>query len=397
MNIPLVVQKYGGTSVGSLDRIRHVAAHIARTVDARRRVVAVISAMGEQTDELIAMAHALSPRPPRRELDMLMTAGERISMALMSIALNDLGTHAVSLTGSQSGIITDTTHGNARISKILGSRIQTNLDQGSVVIVAGFQGVSQDTKEITTLGRGGSDLSAVALAGHLGAVSCQLYKDVDGVFTADPRFVPHARKLEALSWDAMTEMAWGGASVLHPRGAHLAQKYGIPIEIRSSFHLDRSGTIVKGHESMERFVVNAITHRMNMSLVRGVIEQPDALHALRSWLWEQGETPQIQLQYLEARATAFRWSVPKALSQQVVEQLKAKTSIRGEIETQDCSLITLVGGGFWQSPELMPSLNQVVPEVLLLDIKNNAVTLGVADGDLERCVTALHDRFLPAT
>ena len=260
-NSKLVIQKYGGTSVGSIERIKHVADHIARTVRGGDQVVAVISAMGDQTDELLAMAHAISPRPPRRELDMLLTAGERISMALVSIALNELGQKAVSLTGSQSGIMTDTVHGNARISRIGAFRLQENLVSGHVVIVAGFQGVSADTKEITTLGRGGSDLSAIALAASLGARSCQLYKDVDGVCSADPRVVTEAKVLSAISWDSMTVMAWSGASVLHPRGAHLAAKYNIPVEIRSSFHLDRKGTLVKGRVWSESLLMPSLTRK----------------------------------------------------------------------------------------------------------------------------------------
>lgn len=392
----LVVQKYGGTSVGSIDRISHVAKHISETVASGKSVVAVISAMGEQTDDLLAMARSISKKPPRREIDMLLTAGERISMALVSIALNELGTKAVSLTGSQSGIITDTTHGNARISKILDQRIQTNLDLGSVVIVAGFQGVSQESKEITTLGRGGSDLSAIALAGHLKASECQLFKDVDGVCSADPRLVRSANILRHVSWDTMTEMAWSGASVLHPRGAHLAAKYQIPIEIRSSFNLDRPGTLVTGHTIMEKFSVFAITHRNNMVLVTGQLNGSDgsALNALRTWLWEQGETPQMQTQTTHGGKTTFSWSMPQSLLQEAADILRQNGSLAEELGITPCGLITLVGGGFWQSPEFIPDIQRIVPQTHFLDIKNNAVMIAVNQHDVDATIVNLHKAFV---
>ncbi|MCX6125901.1 MAG: aspartate kinase [Proteobacteria bacterium] len=396
----LIVQKYGGTSVGSIDRIRHVARHIAATVKGGSRVVAVVSAMGEQTDELLAMAHEISPAPPRRELDMLLTAGERISMALMSIALNEEGTHAVSLTGSQSGIITDTTHGNARISKILGHRIQSSLTQGHVVIVAGFQGVSQDSKEITTLGRGGSDLSAIALAGYLGANGCQLFKDVDGVFTADPRVVPEAHKIQELSWDSMTEMAWVGASVLHPRAAHLASKYEIPVEIRSSFNLERSGTLVSGRAPMEQFVVRAITHRNHMVLISGRLKGSGngLLNQLRSWMWGEGEVAQIQSQTSgDEGSFGFFWSMPESLLGRASALLQGQESgqlLMEQLETVPCALVTIVGGGFWQSPELIPSIQQFIPGAKFLEVKNTAITIAMNQADVEKALRDLHKALL---
>ena len=388
----LVIQKYGGTSVGTIERIKHVARHIANTVDRGERVVAVISAMGDQTDELLAMARAISDHPPRRELDMLLTSGERIAMALVSIALNELGHKAVSLTGSQSGIITDTVHGNARISKIGAHRIQENLTAGHVVIVAGFQGVSAETKEITTLGRGGSDLSAIALAGSLGARCCQLYKDVDGVFSADPRLVGDAKILRAISWDAMTEMAWAGASVLHPRGAHLAAKFNIPVEIRSSFHLDREGSLVSGRDVMERVVVQAITHKKNMALVKGVLpaRSENTLRDVRSWLWQQGESPQVQTQIANSEGLEFCWSVPAPMAIEVCDKLKANGAIPRGPHIEECGIITIVGSGFWQSPETLDAIQKIIPEPRLLDVKNNAVTIALSADKLTDALTSLH-------
>lgn len=395
-NSKLVVQKYGGTSVGSIERIKHVADHIAQTVRGGDQVVAVISAMGDQTDELLAMAHAISPRPPRRELDMLLTAGERISMALVSIALNELGQKAVSLTGSQSGIMTDTVHGNARISRIGAFRLQENLVSGHVVIVAGFQGVSADTKEITTLGRGGSDLSAIALAAALGARSCQLYKDVDGVCSADPRVVTEAKVLSAISWDSMTVMAWSGASVLHPRGAHLAAKYNIPVEIRSSFHLDRKGTLVKGRVSMERVVVDAVTHKKKMALMKGTVRASEAscLDDLRSWLWQQGETPQIQIQMSGSDGLEFYWSVPAALAEEARKRLQDHKALIFGPQFEECGVITVVGSGFWQSPETLDSVRKLLPETMLLDVKNNSLTIALKSSLVENGVKILHETLV---
>lgn len=237
----LVVQKYGGTSVATIERIKAVAEHVHATVRSGAQAVVVVSAMGQQTDELLDLALQISKNPPRRELDMLLTVGERISMSLLSIALHQRGVPSVSLTGSQSGILTDEVHGNARIQTVLGDRIKAGLSRQNVIIVAGFQGMSAQSKEITTLGRGGSDLTAVALAHALKADSCEIYKDVDGVFSADPRDVPSAKLIRNLSWDEMSDLCWGGSSVIHARALFLAQKFQIPIEVRSSFNLDRPG------------------------------------------------------------------------------------------------------------------------------------------------------------
>ncbi len=392
----LIVQKYGGTSVGSIERIKHVARHIAKTVSGGDRVVAVISAMGDQTDELLSMAHSISSRPPRRELDMLLTAGERISMALVSIALNELGQKAVSLTGSQSGIITDTVHGNARISRIGAFRIQENLAQDHVVIVAGFQGVSADTKEITTLGRGGSDLSAIALASTLRAKSCQLYKDVDGVCTADPRLVDSARVISQLDWDSMTEMAWAGASVLHPRGAHLASKYSIPLEIRSSFNLERQGSFISGRDKMEQVVVRAVTHKQGMSLIRGVLtgQADQHLDDLRLWLWQQGESPQIQLQMDTERGLEFCWSLPEKLSQALCQRVAERGATIKSPTISKCGIISIIGSGFWQSPEVVETVERVTAGRILIDVKNGCITVAVEEEKLEGAVKHIHNSLI---
>src|SRR4051812_7124261 len=231
----LVVQKYGGSSVADAEKIKRVA---ERIVEARRQgndVVVVVSAMGDATDELLDLAEQVSPLPPGRELDMLLTAGERISMALLAMAIANLGMVARSFTGSQAGVITNSVHGKARIIDVTPGRIRGALDDGAIAIVAGFQGVSQDTKDITTLGRGGSDTTAVALAAALDAEVCEIYTDVDGVYTADPRLVPTARKLDRVSYEEMLELAASGAKVLMLRCVEYARRYGVPVHVRSSF------------------------------------------------------------------------------------------------------------------------------------------------------------------
>ncbi|HTY28256.1 MAG TPA: aspartate kinase, partial [Mycobacterium sp.] len=227
----LVVQKYGGSSVADAERIRRVAERIVETKKQGNDVVVVVSAMGDTTDELLDLARQVCPAPPPRELDMLLTAGERISNALVAMAIESLGAHARSFTGSQAGVITTGTHGNAKIIDVTPGRLRTALDEGQIVLVAGFQGVSQDSKDVTTLGRGGSDTTAVALAAALNADVCEIYTDVDGIFTADPRIVPNARRLDTVSFEEMLEMAACGAKVLMLRCVEYARRYNVPIHV----------------------------------------------------------------------------------------------------------------------------------------------------------------------
>ncbi|MCX6117674.1 MAG: aspartate kinase [Proteobacteria bacterium] len=399
----LIVQKYGGTSVGGIDRIKHVANHIKATVAQGHNVVVVVSAMGDQTDELLGLAHSISNRPPRRELDMLLTSGERIAMALMSIALNEIGVKAVSLTGSQSGIITDTGHGNARIANITGYRIQENLNLGAVVIVAGFQGVSQTTKEITTLGRGGSDLSAIALAGYLKADRCQLYKDVDAVYSCDPRIVSKAVKHSDLEWDTMTRMAWCGANILHPRGANLAQKFNLPIEIKSSFDLSLTGTTIKGIAEMEKFGVKAITHKEKMAILSASLKADkgtfSAINELRCQLWELGEAPQIQSQTINGSCVDLLWSVAASNVSEALKVLTPHKEGSSSIDVKECGIISIVGSGFWQNPEVAKDISRIIDEdkYLFFEIKNDIITIAVKSEknseSLKKIISDLHEQF----
>ncbi|WP_395695747.1 aspartate kinase [Nocardioides sp.] len=274
----IVVQKYGGSSVADPTAIKRVARRIVEAKKAGNDVVVAVSAMGDTTDELIDKAQAVSPAPPARELDMLLTAGERISMALVAMAIADLGFSVRSFTGSQAGVITDSVHGKAKIIDVTPGRIESAIADGHIVIVAGFQGVSQDTKEITTLGRGGTDTTAVALAAALGAEVCEIYTDVDGVFSADPRIVPAARKLDRVGTEEMLEMAASGAKILHLRCVEYARRYDIPIHVRSSFS-QKEGTWVipdsqAGDEDMEQAIIAGVAHDRSEAKIT-VVGVPD--------------------------------------------------------------------------------------------------------------------------
>ncbi|WP_432497171.1 aspartate kinase [Kineococcus auxinigenes] len=265
----LVVQKYGGSSVADADGVKRVAKRIAATKRAGHEVVVVVSAMGDTTDELIDLAEQVTPMPPARELDMLLTSGERISMAVLAMAISNLGLEARSFTGSQAGVITDSSHGRARIIDVTPGRIRTALDEGAIAIVAGFQGVSQDTKDITTLGRGGSDTTAVALAAALGADVCEIYTDVDGVFTADPRIVPTARKISRIASEDMLEMAASGAKILMLRCVEYARNYDLPIHVRSSFSA-HEGTWVTDSPVPAGLSSHAVEETVEQPIISGV-------------------------------------------------------------------------------------------------------------------------------
>jgi aspartate kinase len=273
--VGIVVQKYGGSSVADADGVKRVAQRIVNTKRDGKQVVVVVSAMGDTTDDLIDLAQQVTPLPPGRELDMLLTAGERISMALLAMAIANLGHEARSFTGSQAGVITDSTHGKAKIIDVTPGRIEAAVAEGHIAIVAGFQGVSQDTKDITTLGRGGSDTTAVALAAALDAEVCEIYTDVDGVFTADPRIVPAARQVPQLSYEEMLEMAASGAKVLHLRCVEYARRYGIPIHVRSSFS-QRTGTWIDDQEvdEMEQAIISGVAHDRSEAKIT-VVGVPD--------------------------------------------------------------------------------------------------------------------------
>jgi aspartate kinase len=363
--VGLVVQKYGGSSVADAAGIQRVAQRVVASRRAGHDVVVVVSAMGDTTDELIDLAQHVSPEPAVRELDMLLTAGERISMALLAMAISDLGVEARSFTGSQAGVITDSVHGRARIIDVTPGRIRHAVDDGAVAIVAGFQGVSQDTKDITTLGRGGSDTTAVALAAALDASVCEIYTDVDGVFSADPRIVPSARKLTTITYEEMLEMAACGAKVLHLRCVEYARRSDLPVHVRSSFS-DREGTWVVGAtasrtpegDTVEQPIISGVAHDRSEAKVTvvGVPDKPGEA----AFIFETIASAEINIdmivQNVSAAATGLTdisFTLPKTDGQRAMSALQDKQAEIGFdtlLYDDNVGKVSLIGAGMRTHP-----------------------------------------------
>ncbi|HKO23047.1 MAG TPA: aspartate kinase [Candidatus Eisenbacteria bacterium] len=396
--MPLLVQKYGGTSVGSPERIQKVADRIVKTRRAGTDLIVVVSAMGDTTDDLLDLAHKVSDKSHPREMDMLLTAGERISMALVSMAVNDRGQEAVSFTGSQSGIVTDTSHTRAKILEVKGDRIREELVRGRVVIVAGFQGVSKD-REVTTLGRGGSDTTAVALAAALRAETCEIYTDVDGVFTADPRIVSDARKLDGLTYDEMLELASLGAKVLHPRSVEIARRFRVPVHVRSSFH-DGNGTFIGKGGSMEQVVIRGIAHDPDVAKVAllGVPDRPGVAAEIFRAIGGQGVNVRMIVQ---ASGSDGKNDVTFAVGSHevrgvlpVVEDLRKRMGARAFVYDPDVAILSVVGEGLATSPgtagEVFAALAAEKVNIDIISTSSITITCIVRKEDLDRAVKALH-------
>jgi aspartate kinase len=361
--------KFGGTSVAGPEQIKDAARRIVQARDEGKDVVAVLSARGSTTDELTHMAYEISPEPKPREMDMLLSTGERISCALCAMAIHDLGSEAVSLSGSQAGIVTDTSHTKARILDVRADRIREALSQGKIVLVAGFQGVST-SRDVTTLGRGGSDTTAVALAAALGADVCEIYTDVEGVFSADPRIVPDARKLSFVSFEEMLEMAASGARVLQLRSVEYGRNYGVRIRVRPSFS-DGSGTLVLGEdETMERPLVTAVTHSTQDARVTltGVPDQPGVAARIFGALAEADINVDMIIQNEplspEHRAE-LSFTVPKsdlASARRTLTQLAGELKLDNVIADEDMGTVSLIGAGMRSHPGVAAKVFQVLGE-----------------------------------
>lgn len=350
----LIVQKYGGTSVGTVERIKAVAARIKRYVENGYAVVVVVSAMGKTTDQLIDLAKQITRNPDKREMDMLLSTGEQVSIALLAMALHEIGINAISYTGSQVKVITDGNFSNARIQSIATDRIQKSLEENKVVIVAGFQGIDQE-ENITTLGRGGSDTSAVALATVLGTRDCEIYTDVDGVFTADPRIVPGTKKLKEISYEEMLELARLGAGVLHSRSVEFAKKYNIRLHVRSSFN-DNEGTIVMPREEMmEKFVISGVTSKDDEAkiTIRDIPDRPGVASLLFGELGKQKVYVNMIVQSTgkDGKAsisfTVLKNDLDKALK--ICESLKEKLGASGIDYKENIAIVSAVGVGMLSS------------------------------------------------
>ncbi|HEY5853416.1 MAG TPA: aspartate kinase [Aldersonia sp.] len=403
----LVVQKYGGSSVASADRIRRVAERIVETKKQGNDVVVVVSAMGDTTDELLDLAHQVSPAPPAREMDMLLTSGERISNALVAMAISSLGAEARSFTGSQAGVITTGIHGNAKIIDVTPGRVRDALDQGSIVLVAGFQGVSQDSKDITTLGRGGSDTTAVALAAALKADVCEIYTDVDGVYTADPRIVPNARRLEAVSFEEMLELAACGAKVLMLRCVEYARRYGVKVHVRSSY-TEKPGTIVFGSMEdipVEEAILTGVAHDRSEAKVT-VVGLPDtpgyAARVFRA-VADDGINLDMVLQNIskvETGKTDITFTLPKTDGPRAVEKL---TRLQDDIGFSQVlyddhiGKVSLVGAGMKSHPGVTATFCEALAEaginIDLISTSEIRISVLIRDTELDDAVSALHEAF----
>lgn len=399
--MPLIVQKFGGTSVGTPERIRSVASRIAAARAQGNELVVVVSAMGHTTDELLSLANQVSNQPPGREVDMLLTAGERISMALLSMALADLGVKALSFTGSQSGILTTSHHRRARIEKILGDRIRKALAEGAVAIVAGFQGMSPE-KEITTLGRGGSDTTAVALAAVLKAERCEIYTDVDGVFSADPRVVPSARQISRIACDVMVELAQRGAGVLHPRSVELAQKYQVPLWVKNSLKPETSGgtEIVKSFDKMETTEVVGIAHDAEKSLMVLELMRPSAAGAI----WDAATTYGLTMLAPDFNDSTLRFFVENdALSEwhKACHTLSVDGFLRAVEIHEKLVPVSVVGSRLTQDGRILSKIFEILDQngisVTMGQATSLVITLAVPKPRAPEVVGLLHQNLIGAS
>ena len=402
-----VVQKYGGSSVADADSIKRVAKRIVATRQLGHDVVVVISAMGDTTDELMELALRVSPLPPPRELDMLLTAGERMSAALLAMAIHDQGLHARSLTGSQAGIITTGTHGNARIIDITPGRITTALDQGDIVIVAGFQGVAQDTKDVTTLGRGASDTTAVALAASLGADYCEIYSDVDGVFTADPRIVPSARQIPHISYEEMLEMAACGAKILHLRCVEYARRENVRVHVRSSFS-DKPGTWIEDRaeeDQMEQAIISGVAHDRSEAKIT-IVGVPDKV-GVAARIFEAVSRTDINIDMIvqnvstvETARTDISFTLPKTDGPAAIatlEGIRAEVGFAEVLYDDQIGKVSVVGVGMRSHPgvtaKFFSALAEAGVNIEMISTSEIRISVVLDQDDVDRAVAAAHTAF----
>ena len=404
----LIVQKFGGSSVADAESIKRVAARIAATKRSGQQVVVVVSAMGDTTDELIDLANQVSPMPNGRELDMLLTAGERISMALLAMAISNLGLEARSFTGSQAGIITTSTHGRARVIDVTPGRIQEALNEGAIAIVAGFQGIAQDTKDITTLGRGGSDTTAVALAAALDADVCEIYTDVDGVFSADPRIVPSARKLKSVTYEEMLELAASGAKVLHLRCVEYARRFNLPIHVRSSFSNLEGTWVVKDQPeggSMEQAIISGIAHDKSEAKITivGVPDRAGVAARIFQSIADADINIDMIVQNVSAAATGLTdisFTLPRAEGSRatgIVQKLQGEIGFQSIQYDDQIGKLSLIGAGMRSHPGVTATFFAAMADagvnIEMISTSEIRISIVCRQADIERAVQAAHTAF----
>jgi len=405
-----VVQKFGGSSVANAESIKRVARRIVATKQLGNDVCVIVSAMGDTTDELLDLAQEVSPNPRPRELDMLLTAGERMSAALLAMAINDLGEDARSFTGSQAGVITTARHGDARIIDITPGRIVNALDEGDIVIVAGFQGVSQDTKDVTTLGRGASDTTAVALAAALKAGYCEIYSDVDGVFTADPRVVPEAQQIPEISYEEMMELAASGAKILHLRCVEYARRENVPVHVRSSFS-DKPGTwlkdakdIKKEGRGMENPIITGVAQDKALAKITlvDVPDRPGEASQVFELVAAAGVNVDIivQNQSISDEAVAITFTLPQdqlAKTIAVLEGAQERIGFRKILADETVGKVSVVGVGMRTTPGVAATFFKALADagvnVQMISTSEIRISVIVLASDIDKAVRALHTAF----
>lgn len=404
----LIVQKYGGSSVSDAEAMKRVASRIVATKKAGHQVVVVVSAMGDTTDELIDLANQITPLPAGRELDMLLTAGERISMALLAMAIKNLGHEALSFTGSQAGVITDSKHGRARIIDVTPGRIQEALSQDAIAIVAGFQGISQDTRDVTTLGRGGSDTTAVALAAALEADVCEIYTDVDGVFSADPRIVPAARKLKSVTYDEMLELAASGAKVLHLRCVEYARRFELPIHVRSSFS-NLEGTWVVSDQpeggNMEQAIISGIAHDKSEAKITivGVPDRAGVAARIFQSIADSDINIDMIVQNVSAAATGLTdisFTLPRtegSKATSIVQKLQGEIGFQSIQYDDQIGKLSLIGAGMRSHPGVTATFFAAMADagvnIEMISTSEIRISIVCRQADLDRAVKAAHTAF----
>jgi aspartate kinase len=405
----LIVQKYGGSSVADAEGLKRVANRIVATKRAGHQVVVVVSAMGDTTDELIDLANQVSPLPNGRELDMLLTAGERISMALLAMAIGNLGNEARSFTGSQAGVITTSAHGRARIIDVTPSRITEALNEGAIAIVAGFQGISQDTKDVTTLGRGGSDTTAVALAAALDADVCEIYTDVDGIFSADPRVVPAAKKLKTVTYEEMLELAASGAKVLHLRCVEYARRYDMPIHVRSSFSNNEGTWVVKDHPeggtNMEQAIIAGIAHDKSEAKITvvGVPDRTGTAARIFQAIADADINIDMIVQNVSAAATGLTdisFTLPKtegAATTAILQRIQGEIGFQSIQYDDQIGKLSLIGAGMRSHPGVTATFFACLAEdgvnIEMISTSEIRISIICRASDLENGVRAAHTAF----
>ncbi|MQF84552.1 MAG: aspartate kinase [SAR202 cluster bacterium] len=398
----LIVQKFGGTSVADTSALKIVAERIIDRKKQGYEVVVVPSAMGSSTDELIDLANELSAKPTPREMDMLLSAGERITMSLLSMHLNSLGHSSFSLTGSQAGIITTSRHGKAEIEEISGERVREGIERGDIVIVAGFQGFNRDTREITTLGRGGSDATAVALAAALGAEKCEIFTDVEGVFTADPRIIDSAKLIDEITYDEMLEMSSSGAGVLMARSVEFGRRYNVPIIVKSTF-ANNKGTIVK-EKIMEEAIVSGVTHNdkeVKFTLF-GVPDQPGIAGTVFGSLSEIGTNVDMIVQNVSKESiTDISFTAPSEQQKDVEDTLKnisKKLDAKGYDVDENIARISIIGAGMKSesgvASKMFKTLGDNKINISMISTSPIRVSCVISSSDIERALNVLHEEFI---